>query len=417
MKQAEIEQADQAELSVFKKKLRKLEEFRGRGTELISLYLPSGVDRSLVTSQLTEEMSQSSNIKSPATKKNVQGALRKIQNFLKQIDFRLPDRGLVLFCGNVSESEGKTDIQLFMVKPPLTLKTKLYWCDSEFHLAPLKEMAQPKEVYGIVSIDKSESTIAVLVGKRYEILGKFTSGVAGKSRAGGQSAARFERLREEAAHDFYKRISEKTNQAFLGYGEKLAGIIVGGPGLTKKYFLETELIDYRLREKVIGTLDTTYTDESGIREIVQKADELLKDTEIIKERKLIDDFLREVARDGLATFSQKNVEDALKTGKAKTVLVSEGIEWVVYRIQCNSCGNVQEHVAREPKKFDTARISCPKCQSITQIEITESIDYIDWIIEKAQAIAAETKVISMETSEGEQFYRGFEGIGAMLRYK
>ena len=138
-----VEEISEAEMSVFKKKLRKLASFKGRGTELISLYLPPDVDRSLVTGQLTEEMSQSSNIKSPTTRKNVQGALRKLQNFLKTINFRLPENGLVVLCGNVSQQEGKPDIQLFTLKPVKRLNVKLYWCDSEFHLGPLQEMAQP----------------------------------------------------------------------------------------------------------------------------------------------------------------------------------------------------------------------------------------------------------------------------------
>src|SRR3989344_8457940 len=125
---------NEAEEAVFKKKLKKLEMFKGRGTELISVYLPSGADRSSVMGQINEELSQSSNIKSPTTKKNVQGALRKIDGFLKQIDFRLPENGLVIFCGNVSESEGRSDIKLFTIKPPKPLKVKLYRCDSQLYL-------------------------------------------------------------------------------------------------------------------------------------------------------------------------------------------------------------------------------------------------------------------------------------------
>lgn len=410
------EEADAAELSVFKKKLKSLAQYKGRGTELISLYIPPNTDRSIVMAQLTEETSQSSNIKSPQTRKNVQGALRRIQNFLKQIDFKIPEKGLVVFAGNVSETDGRTDIQLFTVKPTTELKTKLYWCDSEFHLMPLQEMAKPTEVYGLAVIDKSEATVAILIGKRYEILGKFTSGVAGKQRAGGQSAQRFERLREEAAHEFYKRVSEKINLAFAEQGEKFKGLIVGGPGMTKNYFLEEELIDYRLRQKIIGIVDVSYTDESGIREIVQKSEELLKNTEIMKERQTVNSFLEEIGKTGLATDGQKNVEEALKIGKVKTLLLSEGIEWKVLKIKCNSCSHEQEIVVKQ-KNFELARQSCQKCQNNKQLEIMEEIDYIDWMIEKAKSTAAETKIISTETPEGEQFYKAFEGIGAILRYK
>jgi len=410
----EISEADAA---VFKKKLRKLAEFSGKGTELISLYLPPDVDRGLVMSQLTDEMSQSSNIKSPTTKKNVQGALRRAQNFLKTIGFELPEAGLAVFCGNVSEREGKSDIQLFTVKPIRRLNVKLYWCDSEFHLAPLQEMAQPSDVYGIIVIDNSEATIAMLAGKKYEILGHFTSGVSGKHRAGGFSANRFERLREEAAHEFYKRISEKTNAAFIPCNERLRGMIIGGPGLTKNYFLDTQLLDHRVRLKVIGTIDTTYTDESGIREAINKSGELLHDTDIMKEKKIMNDFLAAVAKTGLATYGQKEVEEALALGKASTLLLSEGIDWAVYRFHCEDCNADEDIVVKNPAQFDEKKFKCGKCGAGNRGEVVAQIDYIDWIMEKANDKSTETRIVSTETAEGEQFFKGFGGIGAILRYR
>ncbi|MDD4468278.1 MAG: hypothetical protein PHF68_03955 [Candidatus ainarchaeum sp.] len=39
------------------------------------------------------------------------------------------------------------------------------------------------------------------------------------------------------------------------------------------------------------------------------------------------------------------------------------------------------------------------------------------MVERANTSGAQVRVISTETSEGEQFYTGFGGIAAMLRYK
>jgi len=416
MSKEHVEEISEAEMAVFKKKLRRFAAFKGKGTELISLYLPPEVDRSLVTGQITEEMSQSSNIKSPTTRKNVQGALRKVQNFLKTIDFKLPANGLIIFCGNISQQEGKSDIQLFTLKPVKRLNTKLYWCDSEFHLGPLQEMAQPSEIFGILTIDKNEATIAILVGKKYEVLGHFTSGVAGKTRAGGQSSHRFERLREEAAQDFYKRISEKMNGVFLSYDAKLKGLIIAGPGITKNYFLNQELMDHRLRGKIIGTIDTSYTDESGIRETVQKSGELLKGAEITKERKSLEEFFESVVKTGLATYGQKEVEEALAIGKVEKLLLSEELDWWVYKFRCDVCGAEEEIVVKNQSQFDENSFKCSKCGS-SQTDLLEQVDYIDWMMEKAQSTGASTKIISTETPEGEQFFKGFGGIGAVLRYR
>jgi len=410
-----IEEISEADLAVFKKKLRKLSTYKGKGTELISLYLPPEVDRSLVMGQLTEETSQSSNIKSPTTRKNVQGALRKVQNFLKSINFKLPEHGIVIFCGNVSEQEGKSDIQLFTLKPVKTLNVKLYWCDSTFHLGPLQEMSMPSEIFGILTIDKNEATIALLTGKKYEILGHFTSGVAGKTRAGGQSAHRFERLREEAAQSFYKKISEKMNGIFLQNYDKLKGIIVAGPGITKNYFMNQEMMDHRLREKIIGNIDTSYTDESGIRETVQKSGDLLKGAEITKERKNLEEFFEAIVKTGLGTYGQKEVEEALKIGKVATLLVSEEIEWWVYKFRCDLCNAEEEIVVKNSESFKQKDYTC-KCGS-KNTEIIEQVDYVDWIMEKAVETGAKTKIISTETPEGQQFYNGFGGVGAILRYK
>lgn len=416
MKNSHLEEINEAEIVLFKKKLKKLSQYKGHGTELISLYLPPKVDRSGVMGQLTEETSQSSNIKSPQTRKNVQGALRRVSNFLKRTNFELPKNGMVVFAGNVSEQDGKSDIRLFTLKPTKELKTKLYWCDSEFHLTPLKEMIAPTDIFGILTIDNKESTIAILVGKKYEILGKFTSGVSGKHRAGGQSAQRFERLHAEAVQEFYRRIADKMEAIFLPYGDKLKGILVAGPGITKNYFLNQGMLDARLKKNVIGMVDTSYTDESGIRETVNKSEEILKDTEITKERTVVNNFMGEVVKaDGLAAYGQQEVEESLALGKVAVLLLSENIEWMVYKFKCNECGTEEEIVVKEPSKFEENKFKCKKCKS--QAELVEEVDYTDWMLEKAHSTGSDTKVISTDTSEGEQFFRGFGGIGAVLRYR
>jgi peptide chain release factor subunit 1 len=403
-----------AEVAVFKKKLKQLSTYKGRHTELISQYIPQGTDRSTVMNQLNEEINQSSNIKSPSNRKNVQGALRKIIVFLKKINFKLPENGIAIFSGNISEVEGRTNIKLFTIQPPKELKTKLYWCDSTFHLDPLKDMNISDEHYAILAIDKNEATIAILNGKNYQILGEFTSQVPGKSRAGGQSAMRFERLREEAMQDHFKRIAGKFDSYFLNDIKNLKGIIIGGPGMTKQYFIDKEAINHELGKKIIGVLDIAYTDEGGIREIVQKSEDLLKDTELMREKISLDNFLGEVAKNGLATYGVKEVEEALEQGKVSKLIISEEIPWLVIRKKCEHCENEEIEIFKDPKKFDESKAACSKCNS--RVEIIEEVDYLEYMIEKANATGAEIQVVSNETSQGQQFLTGFGGVGALLRY-
>ncbi len=401
-----------AERSIFSKKVKKLKAMKGSGTELISVLIPFGTDRSSLTSQLTEEMSQSSNIKDPKTRKNVQAALKKIINFLKRIDFNLPKTGLAVFCGNISEQEGKTDIKLFTVRPVQNLETKLYWCDSTFFLEPLEAMVKPSEVYGIIVIDKNEATLALLMGTRYETIGQFKSRVPGKIRAGGQSAHRFERLREEAEHDFYASVSEKANQAFLKHLDKLKGIIVAGPGITKDYFLEAGLLDSRLAKKILGRISTSYTDESGVREAINRSGDLLKNTEIIREKEIIEEFLKNIIKTGLAVYGEKEVLEALETGKVKTLILSDELEKKAVEFSCPGCGKRKTRVFSEGEEQE---LKCSGCG--TEMEAEEEKEYIDYLMEKAEKIGAGTIIVGTETEEGKEFLKGFGGIGAILRFK
>lgn len=410
-----LEAVDEAELAVFKKKLKMLESYKGRHTELITQYLPPGTDRSTVMGQLSEEINQSSNIKSPQTRKNVQGALRKIIGFLKNINFKLPINGMVVFAGNISENEGKSDIRLFTISPVRPLKVKMYWCDSSFHLDHLKEMMAPNDFYAIMTIDKNEATIAQLVGKKYEVLGHFNSMVPGKSRAGGQSAQRFERLREEATQNFFGHAADKFNSYFEPHKERVKGVLIGGPGMTKNYFMEKKVLHHELEKKVIGVVDTAYTDEGGIRELVQKSEDLLKDSELIKERQILDKFLGEVARDGLATYGQAEVEKAITENRLSTLIISEDIPWIVFRVFCEKCQKEEIVVVKEPAEFEESKLRCGVCES--KIETLEEISYLDYMVDRANAIGATVRVISTETNEGEQFLKGFGGIAGLLRYK
>ena len=199
-----------------KKTLDQLKSYRGRHTELISIYIPDGYEINLVAQRVRDEYSTASNIKSKTTRKNVLAALEKIGQFLKL--YRVtPKGGLIIFCGNVSQREGVADIRLYALSPPEPVTVSLYRCLQEFVLEPLEETLRERDVFGLLVLDRREATLGLLNGKRIEKLRKMTSGVPGKFKAGGQSSRRFERLREAAAIEFFNRISiiDRQDESFL----------------------------------------------------------------------------------------------------------------------------------------------------------------------------------------------------------
>jgi len=165
--------------------LELLGSFKGRHTELISVYISEGYDIISVQKQLEAEKSTAKNIKSTATRNNVTNALDKIIRTLKTFK-KTPENGMALFSGNVSKTEGQEDLQIWIIEPPLPIKTRLYRCDKEFVLEPLQELLEAKEIYGLLVMDRKEATIGILEGKRIETVQKMTSGIPSKVRAGGQ---------------------------------------------------------------------------------------------------------------------------------------------------------------------------------------------------------------------------------------
>lgn len=156
--------ASQQQKFKLKKFIKSLEEMRGRHTELVSVYVPTGYDINKIISHLNQEKGTATNIKSTSTRKNVISSLEKMIQHLKLFP-KTPPNGLVIFAGDASERDGQQDIQVWSIEPPQPLNLRIYRCDKEFVLEPLIEMVDDKESYGMVVMDRREGNVAVLKGK------------------------------------------------------------------------------------------------------------------------------------------------------------------------------------------------------------------------------------------------------------
>ena len=52
-----------------------------------------------------------------------------------------------------------------------------------------------------------------------------------------------------------------------------------------------------------------------------------------------------------------------------------------------------------------------------EMEVIENQSFLEWLAEKYKDFGATLEFVSDRSSEGNQFVKGFGGIGAMLRYK
>jgi peptide chain release factor subunit 1 len=394
----------------FRRDLEQIKNLKGRGTELISVYVPPTKQIYDVAAYLRDEFSQSSNIKSQGTRKNVQGAIQSILARLKYFKTP-PPNGVIFFVGEVAASGDQTRMVQYTLIPPDPITTFLYRCDSDFYLEPLQDMLLDKKVYGLIVIDRSEATLGVLRGKRINVIRNFDSLVPSKHRMGGQSAQRFERLIEIAAHEFYKKVADIATDSFYNL-PGLQGILIGGPGPTKNYFMDQAFLHHELQKKVIDSYDIGYTDEYGLKELVEKAKDSLSDMDLMREKKYVTKLLEEIRKSegSLAAYGEEEVRHATTIGQVEVLLLSEGLRKRRVELECPACGfKGKLSVPKIPEPMP-----CPTCGQ--PVNILSDVDIVDELFELAESMGTRVELISADSEEGDMLLKAFGGIAAILRF-
>ncbi len=403
-----------------KRNLERLAAREGRGTELVSLYVPYGRQISEVVAMLNNEYGTASNIKSSTTKKNVQDAITRVTQRLKLFK-KVPENGLVLFCGAIPQNgPGSEKIELYIISPPEPIQVYLYRCDAKFHTEHLQEFLKEKETYGIIVLDASNASFATVRGKHLDVVKQITSGIPGKFRAGGQSAKRFVRQRQAKMQEYFKRVGEHANEIFLPI-ENLKSILLGGPGPTKYDFDKGNFLHYTLKDKIVATIDTAYTDDHGVEEVVEGSQDILRRIRYVEEKKIMQKFLREIGQDtGLAAYGEDDVRKYLSNGIVATLLLSEDLDSVRVTMKCGSCDYTKQETIKmhEVAEFEqkTNGSSCPKC-NVPTLSVTDTQETIDELAEAAEIAGTDVEVLSGDTEEGQMLKKSFGGVAAILRYK
>lgn len=347
--------------------IKNLENKRARHTELISVYVPSGFDLNIIISMLQSERGTAKNIKSATVRKNVTTALEKIVQKLRANYKQTPPNGLAIFSGNVSENPGEEDFITEIIEPPEPLKTKIYRCDQNFVLDPLKEQLIPKNTFGLLVMDRNEAALGLLEGNTIKVIKTFEPMIIGKHRAGGQSAQRFERIREGQVLHYYKEVADAC-RSFID--PSIKGVLIGGPVPTKDNFINKHLMPQEVEKKIIKVVDMPVSTETSLRDLVELSKDALRDNELVKEREVVNKFFKRISRgDSKIIFGKDQVIEALNSKIVDHLIISEGLDSKL-----------------RDKLLDLA------------IKTKTNFD-----------------VVSRNHSEGEQFYQ-IGGVGAILKY-
>lgn len=290
--------------------LEQLATLRG---DVVSVGIPSGGSCSEVVSRLSSELSEARNIRSRTTRKAVSQVLTRILSRLRALD-SLPGNGLFVYGISTEDT-----VHILLLTPPEPLTSSFYRCGRIPETGLLAGMIEPKDVLGLIVVDRKEAAWGLLKGSSLVLLSERESHLMGKHDAGGQSQRRIERIMENEESAWYRLVSEAASSDLLD--RKVTGVLVGGPGRGKDQMLAESPLDHRLRPLVISpTFATGYADEAGLREMVQRASGVLAQRGIGKELRAFQEFL-EALRTGRPCGYGPEVGKALMEGRVAKLLL------------------------------------------------------------------------------------------------
>ena len=420
MGKIKVEKYDSVKLYKIRKTIEELSKIAGRGTELITVYIPKGKQLHEVITILKEEQGTADNIKSDLTRTHVVDSLSKVVQRLKLYK-KTPERGLAIFCGALPREEGGPPgsevVKAFEIDPPKDMQTFLYRCDDHFHVDILKNMLKDENMIGFLAVDAKDAGWGLLHNDKIEVLKETSSGVAGKHRQGGQSAKRFQKLREMELTYYFNRLATITREYFIDI-YPIKGLVISGPGPTKEEFINNNYLEYRLQNMIIATIDASYSGSEGIREAFVKSSDILSNFRMVEEKQIVEKLFNEINNNtGLGIYGLDDIINHLKNNIVNKIIITDNTE--LYRIEskCKKCEHIQEKIVERIKvistKTELQNSSCPSCKS-TDINVFDQ-DIIDYIAILALKTGTSVEVISGVSEHGTML-ASIGKIGAILRY-
>jgi peptide chain release factor subunit 1 len=415
-----IEKQDSVKMYKIRKTLDDLSEKSGHGTELITVYIPKGKQLHEIISTLREEQGTAVNIKSDLTRGHVVDSLGKVIQRLKLYK-KTPERGLVIFCGAFPSEQGgplgSEVIEIYELDPPKDLKQYLYRCDDHFHVDILKDMLKDDNLIGFIAIDAKDAGWGLLHGDKIEVLSQTGSGVAGKHRQGGQSAKRFQKLREMELTYFYNRVAETSREYFIDI-YPVKGLIISGPGPTKEDFINGNYLEYRLQNMIISTIDSSYAGAEGIREAFAKSADILSDFRMVEEKILVEKLFRHInSHSGRGVYGLRDIIELLQNNVVETLIITDDTNLHRVEAKCKRCNHSQEDIIERPlvipKKTQYTNNPCPGCNAM-EVEVSER-DIVDYLALMAAKTGSKIEVVSGSAEHGNML-SSLGKVGAILRY-
>ncbi|KAA0003924.1 MAG: hypothetical protein FE048_00565 [Thermoplasmata archaeon] len=255
--------------------------------------------------------------------------------------------------------------------------------DSSPYIRPLTEAIEEWKSFTLLLMNSNHAKIFSISHGEITEEKKMSADIMNKHKKGGWSQARFQRIRKGEIHSFFSEIADALHH-FAG-----ENIILAGPGYAKMQFRNS--LPTALQKKIIGVIDVDINDE---KDLLKESAELMNKREKKEKSQAIQQFKKEILKDGLAIYGIMETMEAIKNGQAEAVLIEKDYKlkgWI-----CENCQIVKKGYTK----------ICPYCG-----KKTSEVDVIEEIIEFAERMETQIKFIDDEE------IKKIGHVGALLRYK
>jgi peptide subunit release factor 1 (eRF1) len=186
----------------------------------------------------------------------------------------------------VFDADEKEKFICELIVPPLPIKRNAYRCDNKFHTDFIANLFEDHQKYGIVMIEGEEAQFYTVKGTSCIMIDHFTLHRQKSMKAGGQSAARFNRIQKSQVAEYVKKICDRITTNFFTDGQpNNKGLIIAGVGGVKDDLL---LSSFLPQIKILSKLTLSKMD---IHIVLESSNDLLFEGDVNEEVKILSSMM------------------------------------------------------------------------------------------------------------------------------
>ena len=135
---------------------------------------------------------------------------------------------------------------------------------------------------------------------------------------------------------------------------------------------------------------------------------------LFMKKKILEKFYEEIAKDsGKYVFGIKDTMEAIENGVVDILIIWENIDFIRLTLKDNK-NQIRVETVSSRKVIGQ---KYKPDDSDVEYEIVENISLSEWLLDNYKKYVSQLEIVTDKTSEGNQFVKGFGGIGGILRYK